>query len=162
MFFHLGREKEKTGKSEAIYLILSEKLAEEADPTGNSQDASRVILLTGKEWLPKEKAGLTVLTMPLKPEALRRAVKRTFAVEGDKMQNMIITVLAGIILAAAIRLRKKQRAWAVKGADSSGEGGDESAAGSGTDPPDKGFPIRNLRRTSCGLCKYHSSVCSTF
>jgi len=50
-------------------------LAEEADPTGNSQDASRVILLTGKEWLPKEKAGLTVLTMPLKPEALRRAVK---------------------------------------------------------------------------------------
>lgn len=79
------------------------------------------------------------------------------------MQNMMITVLAGIILAAAIRLRKKkQRAWAVKGADSSGEGGDESAAGSGTDPPDKDFRSGICGGRAVGLCKYHSSVCSTF
>ena len=68
-------KRKKLGNRKPSIWILSEKLAEEADPTGNSQDASRVILLTGKEWLPKEKAGLTVLTMPLKPEALRRAVK---------------------------------------------------------------------------------------
>ena len=74
-FFTWEEKRKKLGNRKPSIWILSEKLAEEADPTGNSQDASRVILLTGKEWLPKEKAGLTVLTMPLKPEALRRAVK---------------------------------------------------------------------------------------
>lgn len=54
-------KRKKLGNRKPSIWILSEKLAEEADPTGNSQDASRVILL------------------------------------------------AGIILAAAIRLRKKNR-----------------------------------------------------
>lgn len=40
-------KRKKLGNRKPSIWILSEKLAEEADPTGNSQDASRVILLTG-------------------------------------------------------------------------------------------------------------------
>ncbi len=72
-------KRKKLGNRKPSIWILSEKLAEEADPNGKFLDDALAILLikegTGKAIRWGEKAGCVTLPLPLKLESLRKAVK---------------------------------------------------------------------------------------